>query len=74
MLNFIEIGGGSRKFSKKLVDLTRNNPGATFIFLLIIPRARFALLTMLVTCSDHESFADRVTPKYLADDNFSSGV
>ena len=26
MLNFIEIGGGSRKFSKKLVDLTRNDP------------------------------------------------
>ena len=24
--NFIEIGGGSRKFSKKLVDLTRNDP------------------------------------------------
>ena len=23
--NFIEIGGGSRKFSKKLVDLTRND-------------------------------------------------
>ena len=46
----------------------------TFIFLLIVPRARFALLTMLVTCSDHESFADRVTPKYFADDNFSSGV
>ena len=35
---------------------------------------RFALLTMLVTCSDHDSFADRVTPKYFADDNFSSGV
>ena len=26
MPNFIEIGGGSRKFSKKLVDLTRNDP------------------------------------------------
>ena len=24
--NLIEIGGGSRKFSKKLVDLTRNDP------------------------------------------------
>ena len=24
--NFIEIGGGSRRFSKKLVDLTRNDP------------------------------------------------
>ena len=28
--NFIEIGGGSRKFSKKLVDLTRNDPNATY--------------------------------------------
>ena len=28
MPNFIEIGGGSRKFSKKLVDLTRNDPPA----------------------------------------------
>ena len=26
MPNFIEIGVGSRKFSKKLVDLTRNDP------------------------------------------------
>ena len=26
MPNLIEIGGGSRKFSKKLVDLTRNDP------------------------------------------------
>ena len=26
--NFIEIGGGSRKLSKKLVDLTRNDPNA----------------------------------------------
>ena len=26
MPNFIEIGGGSRKFSKKSVDLTRNDP------------------------------------------------
>ena len=26
--NFIEIGGGSRKFSKKWVDLTRNDPNA----------------------------------------------
>ena len=37
------------------------------MFLLIIPRARFALLTMVVTSSDHDSFVDRVTPKYLAD-------
>ena len=28
MPNFIEIGGGSRKFSTKLVDLTRNDPFA----------------------------------------------
>ena len=28
MPNFIEIGGGSRKFSKQLVDLTRNDPHA----------------------------------------------
>ena len=28
MPNFVEIGGGSRKFSKKLVDLTRNDPAA----------------------------------------------
>ena len=27
--NFIEIGGGSRKFSKKLVDLTRNDPSVS---------------------------------------------
>ena len=40
------------------------------MFLLIIPKARFALRTMLVMCSDHESFADSVTPKYFADDNF----
>ena len=26
MSNFIEIGGGSRKFCKKLVYLTRNDP------------------------------------------------
>ena len=26
MRTFIEIGGGSRKFSQKLVDLTRNDP------------------------------------------------
>ena len=30
--------------------------------------------SMLVTCSDHERFADRVPPKYFADDTFSSGV
>ena len=30
MPNFIEIGGGSRKFSKKLVDLTRNDPSASW--------------------------------------------
>ena len=28
MPNFIEIGGVTRKFSKKLVDLTRNDPVA----------------------------------------------
>ena len=32
MPNFIEIGVGSRKFSKKLVDLTRNDPYGIFIF------------------------------------------
>ena len=31
MPNFIEIGGASRKFSKKLVDLTRNDPLAVLI-------------------------------------------
>ena len=30
MPNFIEIGGGSRKFSKKLVDMTRNDPYVNF--------------------------------------------
>ena len=35
MPNFIEIGGGSRKFSKKLVDLTRNDPIAKLAMTMI---------------------------------------
>ena len=38
MPNFIEIGGGSRKFSKKLVDLTRNDPSVDLdIVTLVLP-------------------------------------
>ena len=33
MPNVIEIGVGSRKFSKKLVDLTRNDPSVKHIFM-----------------------------------------
>ena len=39
MPNFIEIGVGSRKFSKKLVDLTRNDPG--------VPLAHGQFITVL---------------------------
>ena len=35
MPNFIEIGGGSRKFSKKLVDLTRNDPHRHLVFFIV---------------------------------------
>ena len=41
------------------------------MFHLIIPMARLAFLTVLVPCSDHERFADRVIPKYFAHENCS---
>ena len=34
--DFIEIGGGSRKFSKQLVDLTRNEPYFMFNLLMLM--------------------------------------
>ena len=49
MPNFIEIGVGSRKFCKKLVDLTRNDPDALPLGELIrrlIGRLQMPLLQM----------------------------
>ena len=37
------------------------------MFLLIVVVARFALLTILLICSEHDTFADRMTPKCFAD-------
>ena len=67
MPNFIEIGGGSRKFSKKLVDLTRNDPIIMFIkrfvvfstlhfwheFLLCVSRAGTLCWVMVGAMLDH---------------------
>ena len=53
--NFIEIGGGSRKFSKKLVDLTRNDPGVTAIFVR-------ALVPVNGTCLGYGALLNSTTP------------
>ena len=61
MPNFIEIGGGSRKFSKKLVDLTRNDPYVERLQMEYVKKFLFYKFPNDITCPDNatKSGSDR---------------